>query len=152
MFLKYKAEVENQLDQKIKRLRTDRGVEYETNSLTSFCEKNGIIHEISAPRTPQQNGIAERKNGTLKEMMNAIVLSSGLPDNMWGEVVLSACYILNRVPHKKLDQTPYELWKGYAPNLSSLRVWDCLAKVPLPDFKRENIGPKTFDFVFIGYA
>ena len=74
MFLKCKIEVENQLDRKIKRLRTDRGGEYETNSLTTFCEKNGIIHEVSAPYTPQQNGIAECKNRTLEEMMNACLL------------------------------------------------------------------------------
>ena len=68
MFLKYKAEVENQLDKKIKRLRSDRDGEYSTNTLEAFCEKNGIIHEVSAPYTPQQNGVAERKNRTLKEM------------------------------------------------------------------------------------
>jgi len=109
MFLKYKAKVENQLDQKIKRLRTDRGGEHETNSLTAFCEKNDIIHEVSASHTPQQNGIAKRKSKTLKEMMNVMLLSLGLLDNMWGEVVLSTCYILNGVLHEKLDQTPYEL-------------------------------------------
>jgi len=49
--------------------------------------------------------------------------------------VLSACYILNRVPNKKLDETPYELRKGYDPNMSFSRVWECLTKVPLPDFK-----------------
>ena len=54
MFLKYKAEVENQLDRKIKRLRFDKSGEFDTNSLTAFCEKNGIIHETSAPYTPQQ--------------------------------------------------------------------------------------------------
>ena len=84
--------------------------------------------------------------------MNVILLSLRLPNNMWGEAVLSACYIHNRLTHKKLDQTPYELWKGYAPNLSFLRVWGCLAKAPLPDFKRENIGPKNFDSMFICYA
>lgn len=71
---------------------------------------------------------------------------------MWGEAILSACYILNRVPHKRLDKTPYELWKGFAPNLNFLKVWGCLAKVALPDFKRTNVGTKTFDCVFIGYA
>ena len=69
-----------------------------------------------------------------------------------GEAVLSACYILNRVPHRNLDQTPYELWQGYAPNLRFLRVWECLAKAPLPNFKQENIGPKTFDSVFIDFV
>jgi len=122
------------------------------NSLTSFYEKNDIIHETSAPYIPQQNGITKRKNCTLKDMMNAILVSSGLPDNMWGEAILTACFILNRVPYKKLDQTPYELWKGYAPNLSYLRVWGCLAKVALPSHKWTNIGPKTFDAVFVGYA
>jgi len=83
IFLKYKVEVENQLDQKIKRLKSDRGGEYDTNSLTFFCEKNGIIHETTTPHTPQENGITERKNHTLKEMMNAMLINSGLPDNMW---------------------------------------------------------------------
>jgi len=69
-----------------------------------------------------------------------------------GEAILTACFILNRVPHKKLDQTHYELWKGYAPNLSYLRVWGCLAKVALPNHKQTNIGPKTFDAAFVGYA
>jgi len=81
-----------------------------------------------------------------------MLLISEHHDNMWGEAILSACYILNRVPHKKLGQTPYELWKGYAQNLSFLRVWGCLAKVSLPDFKWKNIGPKTFNSVFIGYT
>ena len=113
MFFKYKAKVENQLDRKIKRLRSGRGGEYDTNSLTAFCEKKRIIHETSAPYTPQQNGVAEQKN---------MLVSSCLSDNMWGEAVLAACFILNRVPHKKFDQTPYELRKGYAPNLNYLKV------------------------------
>ena len=51
---------------------------------------------------------------------------------------MSACYILNRVPHKNLEKTPYDLWKGYPPNLSFFKVWGCLAKVRIPDFKRNN--------------
>ena len=91
MFLKYKVKVENQLDWKIKRLRSDRGGEYDTNSLTAFCEKNGIIHETSAPYMPQQNGVAERKNRILKNMINTMLVSSGLSNNMRGEAVLTAC-------------------------------------------------------------
>ncbi|TYK01594.1 ty1-copia retrotransposon protein [Cucumis melo var. makuwa] len=94
----------------------------------------------------------ERKNRTLKEMMNVMLLSCGLSDNMWGEVVLSACFVLNRIPHKRLDKTPYELWKGHAPNLSYLKVWGCLAKVPFPALKKSTVGSKTFDCIFIGYA
>ena len=151
-FLIYKAEVENQLNLKIKRLRSDRGGEYDSNPLKKFCETNGIIHETTAPYTPEQNGIAERKNRTLKDMMNAMLISSGMPTNMWGEAILSACYVLNRVPHKKLDKTPFELWRGFKPNLSYLKVWGCLGKIGLPDFQRSKIGPKTVDGIFIGYA
>ena len=80
------------------------------------------------------------KNRTLKDMMNAMLVSHGLSDNMWGEAVLTTCFILNRVPHKKLDLTPYELWKRYAPSLNYLKVWGCLAKVTLPSHKCSNIG------------
>jgi integrase-like protein len=151
-FLKYKAEVENQLDIKIKRIRSDRGGEYSPKTLAKFCDEHSIIHEASAPYTPQQNGIAERKNRTLKEMMNAMLICSGLSSSMWGEAILSACFVLNRVPHKKLEKTPFDLWKGYSPNLSFSKSWGCLAKVLFPDFKRPTIGPKTFDCVFIVYA
>ena len=69
-----------------------------------FCEENGIIHEVTAPCTPKQNGIAKRKNRTLKDTMNAMLISSGLPSNMWGEAIISACHVLNRVPHKRLEK------------------------------------------------
>ena len=71
---------------------------------------------------------------------------------MWGEAVLYACYIFNRVPHKKLDKTSYELSKGFAPYLKFLKVRGCLAKVGLPDSKRVNVGSKTFDNIFIIYS
>ena len=140
------------MDKKIKKHRFDRGGEYSTNFLKEFCDENGFIHETSTPHTPQHNGIVERKNNTLKEMMNVMLLSSGMPDNIWGEVVLSTFYILDKVPHKKLDKSPYELWKGFAPNLNYLKVWGCLAKVAYPEFRKSSIGPKTFDYAFIGYA
>ena len=83
MFKEYKAEVENQLGKKIKSLRSDRGGEY-VYPFEGFCAEHGIIHQTTAPYSPQQNGIAERKNRTLKEMMNAMLINSGLPQNMWG--------------------------------------------------------------------
>ena len=109
--------MENKLDRKIKKFRSDRGSEYSTKTIEDFCEKNGIIHKVRAPYTPQQYGLAARKNRTIIELMNSMLLSSSLSNNMWGEAVLSACYILNRVPHKNFDKTSYELWKGFAPNL-----------------------------------
>ena len=96
--------------------------------------------------------MAERKNRTLKEMMNAMLISSCLPQNIWGEAILSANYLLNKVPKKKTEKTPYELGKGMKPSCKYLRVWGCLAKVAVPPPKKVRIGPKTIDCVFIGYA
>ena len=151
MFIHYKNEVENQLSKKIKVLRSDRGGEYEA-PFVEFCSLHGIIHQTTAPYSPQQNGIAERKNRTLKEMMNAMLISSGLPQNLWGEAILSANYLLNKIPHKKTGKTPYELWKGRIPSYQYLKVWGCLAKVAVPTPKKSKLGPKTVDCVFIGYA
>ena len=99
MFIKYKSEVENQKNKRIKRLRTDRGGEYEYNPFKEICEQNGIIHEVTPPYSVESNGIAERKNRTLKEMMNAMLVSSRLSFNMRGEAILSACHIQKKVPH-----------------------------------------------------
>ncbi|XP_074347304.1 uncharacterized protein LOC141686149 [Apium graveolens] len=102
-FDKCEAEVENKLHTKIKRLRSDRGGEYNGETLKKFGELMKIIHEVIAPYAPEQNGIAEQKNRTFKDMMNSMLISSGMPINMWGETILYTCYVLNRVPHKRSD-------------------------------------------------
>ena len=89
-------------------LRSDQGGEYES-PFADFCAPNGIIHEATILYSPQSNGVVERKNCTLKEMMNAMLISYGPPHNMWGEVVLTANYLLNKVPTKKAEKTAYEL-------------------------------------------
>ena len=76
MFKRFKISVENQKEKKIKVLQTDRGGEYFSNEFSSFCEENGIIHQSTAPYTPQQNGLPERKNRTLVEMTNAMILNT----------------------------------------------------------------------------
>ena len=80
----YKNEVENQLSKKIKAVRSDRDGEYNAH-FDEFCKKYGIIHQTTIPYSPQQNGVAERKNRTLKEMLNAMLISSSLPPNIWGK-------------------------------------------------------------------
>ena len=150
MFLSYKAEVEKQLDRKVNKIRSCRGGEYVP--LNGYCENEGIIHEVTLPFSSESNGVTERKNMTLKEMMNSLFVSALTPNNLWGEDILSACHLQNRISYKKSGKTPYELWKGHAPNLKYLKVWGCLTKVMLPDPKKRKIGSKTFDCMFIGYA
>ena len=151
-FLIFKAEVETQQNRKIKVLRSDRGGEYYPSEFIQFCNTHGIIHQVTAPYTPQQNGTAERKNRTLVEMINSMLISSGLPLSMWGDEILSTCYILNRVPLKNKDITPYELWFNRKPNLRRLKVWGCLAYVRKPEPKRPKLGNRTYKCVFIGYS
>ena len=83
MFQHFKNEVENQLDRKIKVIRSDRGGEYEA-PFGDFCSQHCIIYQTTAPYSPQQNGVAEGKNKTLKEIMNALLLSYGLTSKFVG--------------------------------------------------------------------
>ena len=85
-------------------------------------------------------------------MVNVMLISSNAPDNLWGKALLTTCFLQNRIPHRKTGKTPYELSKGFQPNLKYLRVWGCLAKVMLPDPKKRKIGSKTSGCLFLGYA
>jgi hypothetical protein len=148
----YKSEVENQLERKIKRVRSDRGGEYFSNEFNLFCAENGIIHERTPPHSPQSNGVAERKNRTLTDLVNAMLGTSGLSKAWWGEAILTACHVLNKVPTKDNETTPYEKWEKRKPTLSYLRTWGCLAHVNMPIPKKRKLGWKTVNGIFIGYA
>ncbi|GKA14639.1 zinc finger, CCHC-type containing protein [Tanacetum coccineum] len=94
-------------DESTKPILGHRGGEYYD---PSYFQSVGIIHQTTAPYTPQQNGVSERKNRALKEMVNSMLSYSGLSEGFWGEAMLTACYLLNRVPNKNNKITPYELW------------------------------------------
>lgn len=145
-FKVYKTKVELQHSDLIKKLRTDRGGEYYD---PTYFQSIGIIHETTAPYTPQQNGISERKNRVLKEMVNSMLSYSGLSDGFWGEAMLTACYLLNRVPNKKNKVTPYELWYKKKPNLNYLRVWGCRAIVRLPQPKIKTLEQRGIDCILL---
>ncbi|GJT76095.1 zinc finger, CCHC-type containing protein [Tanacetum coccineum] len=131
-FKVFKTEVELQQRSLIKRFRTDRGGEYMD---TLYFLSVGIIHETTAPYTPQQNGISERKNRVLREMVNFMLSYLGLSQGLWGEAMLTPCYLLNRIPNKRNMITPYELWTKKKSNLNYLKVWGCRAVVRLPELK-----------------
>jgi transposase InsO family protein len=96
-FKSYKAEVENQLERKVKRLRFDRGREYFSSEFSEFYVEHKIIHERTPSYLPQSNGIAERKNLTLTELVNTMLEIAGLSKEWWGKAILTACHVLNRV-------------------------------------------------------
>ncbi|GJY86272.1 zinc finger, CCHC-type containing protein [Tanacetum coccineum] len=144
-----KTEVELQQNDLIKILRMDKGGEYYDPLYFQFV---GIIHATTTAYTSQQNGVFERRNRALKEMVNSMLSYSGLSEGFWGEAMLMACYLLNRVPNKRNKVTPYELWYKKQPNFSYLRVWGCKAVVRLPKPKRKILGEKGIDWIFIGYV
>ncbi|GJV75814.1 putative ribonuclease H-like domain-containing protein [Tanacetum coccineum] len=131
------ALIENQLNKKVKGIRCDNGTEFKNAKLIELCGEKGIKRDYSNPRTPQQNGVAERKNRTLIEAARTMLADSKLPTMFWTEAVSTACYVLNRVsitnPHNK---TPYELISGkvgkadegylvgYASNSKAYRVYN----------------------------
>jgi hypothetical protein len=131
---------------------SDRGGEYFSLDFFEFCADHGIIHERKPPYSPQSNGIAERKNCTLIDLVNTMLDTAGLSKEWWGEAILTACHVLNRVPMKNKEITPFEEWEKRRLNLSYLRTWGCLAKVNVPINKKRKLGPKTVDCVFLGYS
>ena len=104
------AKVQNLLDLKIIRLRSDNGTEFKNSEFVKFCDYNGIMHEFSTPRVPQQNGVVERKNRTLQETARTLLSENDLPKYFWAEAVNTSCYVMNRVLLRPiLNITPYEL-------------------------------------------
>ncbi|GJR30555.1 retrotransposon protein, putative, ty1-copia subclass [Tanacetum coccineum] len=85
-------------------------------------------------------------------MVNAMLISSSLSQDIWGEANLTTTYLLNKIPRKEKEETPCELWMGRKPSYQYLRVWGCLAKVAVPTPKTQKIGPRSVDCIFIGYA
>ncbi|GJV99080.1 putative ribonuclease H-like domain-containing protein [Tanacetum coccineum] len=120
------TEIENQLNHKVKVTRCDNGTEFKNKEMNEFCRLKGIKREFSVARTPQQNGVTERKNRTLIEAARTMLADSILPTVFWAEAVNTACYVLNRVlvtkPHIK---TPYELIIGVPPSISFMTPFGC---------------------------
>ncbi|GJT75029.1 zinc finger, CCHC-type containing protein [Tanacetum coccineum] len=145
-FKVFKTEFKLQQGALIKRFRADRGGEYMD---TLYFYYVSIIYETTAPYTPQQNGISKRKNKVLKEMVNSMLSYSGLSQGFWGEAMLTACYLVNRVPNKRNRITPYELWTKKKPSLNYLKVWGCRAVVRLPDPKLKTLGESGIECIFV---
>ena len=131
-FQEYKKEVENQLGRNIKILRSDCGGEYMSDPFSDFLKENGIIHQLTMSYTPQQNGVAERCNTTLLDMVRSMLNHSSLGSIFWGEAIVIAMFLLNLVPTKIHNRTPHELWIGRKPNLQNLKVWDSSAHILIP--------------------
>jgi transposase InsO family protein len=137
---------------KLRVLRTNNGNEFTAAESTSYCADEGVQRHYSAPYSPQQNDVVERRNQTVVGMTRALLKQRGMSAVFWGEKVVTAVYILNCSPTKALNgRTPYEAWHGRKPAVSHLRVFGCLA------FGKElghigKLDDRSTPGVFIGYA
>ncbi|KAJ9541256.1 hypothetical protein OSB04_027762 [Centaurea solstitialis] len=148
-FKEYQNEVQNLLDKRIKFLRSNRGGEYLSDEFDNHLMECGIVPQLTPPYTPQMNGVSERRNRTLLDMVRTMMCHSSLPVSFWGHALETAAHILNRAPTKSVEKTPYELWKGKKPNISFLKIWGCEVYVKRPT--SEKLKPKSDKCFFVGY-
>ncbi|KAI3505809.1 hypothetical protein L1887_28094 [Cichorium endivia] len=149
VFKRFQNEVENQRGRRIKILRSDRGGEYLSQEFYDHLGNCGIVSQLTPPGTPQHNGVAERRNRTLLDMVRSMMSRATLPISFWGYALETAAKVLNLVPTKKVSKTPSQILNVTKPSLAHLKVWGCEAYV-----RREAIDklePRSERCYFIGY-
>jgi len=152
VFKKFRLLVQNESGEVISRLRTDGGGEYTSTEFNDFCSSNGINHEVTTPYTPQHNGISERKNRTLVNMIRSMLKQKQMPHYLWGEAAATAAYLINRSPTKKLqDKTPEEAWCGVKPSVQHLKIFGSLCFKHVPDQLRRKLDDKSQVMIMVGY-
>jgi hypothetical protein len=152
-FRKLCAGVENEAGRKIKAFRTDRGGgEFTSNSFLEFCSERGIKRHLTAPYSPQQNGVVERRNQSVLAMARSMMKAKAVPARLWGEAVMTAVFLLNRASTRSLvGRTPYEAWHGERPAVHFLRVFDCVAHVKITKPNAGKLDDRSTKMVMIGY-
>ena len=152
-FKDFKAFVETQSGNKIKYLQSDNGKEYRNNEFDKFLKDSGIGRRLTVTHTPEQNGVAERKNRTLVEMARCLLIQSGLPPSFWGEAINTANYIRNRHPSNSLDgKTAFEKWTGKIPNVKYFREFGCEVFTLNRDQNKSKLASRSNKGIFLGYS
>ena len=145
--------MEKSTGRKLKALRTDNGGEYTSAEFEAYLRKEGVRHELTVPKTPEQNGVAERMNRTLVETTRSMLGYSKLPPKFWAEALSTAVYLRNRSPTKAVEgMTPFEAWVGEKPNVGHLRTFGCVAYAHVAKDERKKLDAKARKCVFLGYG
>ncbi|KAK9033562.1 hypothetical protein V6N11_049749 [Hibiscus sabdariffa] len=123
--------------------------EYLSQDFDELLKECGIVSQLTPPGTPQWNGVSERRNRTLLDMVRSMMSHIDLPTSFWGYAVETAAFTLNRVPSKSVQKTPHEMWTGKRPNMSFMKVWGCKAYVKHQ--MSTKLEPKSQKCTFVGY-
>jgi len=149
----YKALVEKEVGNPIKVLRTDCGGESSSHEFANFCENHGIKRQLIVAYTPQQNGVCERKNCTILNMVRSLLTMNGIPKSLWLEAVNWSIHILNRSSkHVVQYMTPEESWSGRKPVVDHFRIFGCIAYAHIPYEKRRKLDNKGEKCFFLGVS
>jgi hypothetical protein len=148
-FKEFKVEVKNQLGTKIKVFRTDRDGEYLSGEFRRYLKAHRIVPHLTPSGTPQLNGVSERRNRTLLDMVRSMMIKTELSRSFWGFALKTAVFMLNRVPSKSVEKTPYELWFGRIANVSFIKIWGCEAYVKR--LMSDKLSPRSDKCIFMGY-
>ena len=138
-FQECKALVERSSGKKLSILRTDNGGEYVSTKFEDYLKSEGIHHERTVPKTPEQNGVAERMNRTLVETMRSMLIDAKLPHTFWAEAISTAVYLRSTSPTKVLEVTPFEAWMKQKPGVEHLRVFGCDAYAHVAKDERKKL-------------
>jgi len=138
----------------LKALRTDNGGEYLSNEFKDYLLACGISHQLTVAYTPQQNGVAERMNRTIMDLVRSMIHTAGIDKKFWAEAVQTAVYVRNRVTSRSLPKlkTPFHLWHNAVPDLSHLRIFGSPCFYTIPKNKRKKLNPRSREAIFMGYS
>uniref|UniRef100_A0A2N9HEH7 Integrase catalytic domain-containing protein n=1 Tax=Fagus sylvatica TaxID=28930 RepID=A0A2N9HEH7_FAGSY len=157
IFQSFHQMILTQFNTRVQVLRSDNGGEYFKKELSAYFHAYGIIHQTSCVDTPQQNGVAERKNRHLLEVARSLMFAMNVPKSFWGDAVLTAAYLINRMPSKVLQfQTPLQsLSKTHSlPTLLQIppKVFGCVCYVHIHKQHRSKLDPRAQKCIFLGYS
>src|SRR5262249_45436670 len=141
----------SQFDAQIKILRTDNSIEYINKLFHTYLDFNGIVHQTSCVHTSVQNSVSERKNTHLLEVARSLMFTMNIPKSYWGDAILSAAYLINRMPLRTLNfKTPLEVLQGKNSYIVPPKIFGCVCFVHRTNV--EKLDPRALKCVFVGYS
>ena len=148
-----KALFNNLSKKNIKTLRSYNGGEFTSNEFKEFCKEVGIKRNLTTPYNPQQNGVAERKNRSIMEVVRSMIHDKYLPMHLWAEAERTALYVQNRISHNALgNKILEEMFTGEKPEVSHLEIFGCPVYLHVPKEKRSKLDPLGKKGIFVGYS
>jgi transposase InsO family protein len=143
---------QNEFRLSIKKIRSDNGTKFKNSQIEGFLEEEGIKHDFSSPYTPQQNGVVEKKNRTLLDMVRTMLDEYKTSDRIWAEAINTTCYSINQLYlHWILKKTSYELLIGKKPNVSYFRVFGSKFFILVKRGRKSKFAPKAVEGFLLGY-